>query len=156
MYALIILLFLNGPILQGQLSVETTGLNANIVLENVTAFFAFEFEIQFDPNILEAVLVSPGGEWESYYLWHAGEIKAGTIGFTSGAAIWNNAPLGVDVEVLVIANIQFKVKGIGDSQIALANVLLCDLNGDEIIPVINNGVMRVVIENRFIKPVPKH
>lgn len=153
MYPLLILLLLGQPMAQGQLIVEPGFNSANIMLTGMIDMSAYEFRVLFDETV-EATAVLRGNDWqEQAYLWHAGEIAPGSVGYTSGTAYTdsNGYPVGISGD-LHLATIKFSRVGVGSTLISLVDVLITDSSGNEIEPEIINARLRVL---SYPKPVPK-
>lgn len=126
-----------GSLLGETISVQPSTLNVgegqtfslDVAIANVTDLYAFQFDLGFDPTILEAESVTEGSFLSSggSTIFFPGTIDnvGGTIAFNADTLV--GAIAGVSGSG-TLASVEFYALGTGTSVISLANVELLDSN----------------------------
>ncbi|MCF6203981.1 MAG: cohesin domain-containing protein [Methylococcaceae bacterium] len=106
--------------------------NVEIVLNDVTDFAGFEFDLDFDSNVLTATAISSGYTFGLDTFLLDDTISAGNLSFSETSLATN----GLDINTpIVIATISFDAIEMGASDLNLSNVILSDSLGIEQSPV---------------------
>ena len=116
----------------------------DIHARNVPNLMGYQFDIAFDPNILEAVDVSEGDflKTDAATFFQGGSIdnSAGTITGLTAARLSTQGVSGTGT----LLKAQFKAKSSGESEVALRNLQFVSLGG-ETIDAIPHGI-RITVE----------
>ncbi len=125
------------PPLVGAKAVNDT-FTVDVVVSDVTDFYGFQFDLNFNASVLEAVIVTPGDINSPSGFFNAGVINntSGTITSVYGTLL---APAPALNGTAKLATVEFKVIGVGTSSIGLTNAILSDSSAQSIVFVSTDG-----------------
>jgi general secretion pathway protein D len=115
-----------------------------VSISDVQSLYAYQFDVSFDPGVLHLESISEGdflrGNGSSSTLFVPGTIDniAGRATLTAGTLV--GALPGVS-GTGVLAQLQFDRLSSGPSPLVLSNVVLLDSELNEIVAMINNGLV---------------
>lgn len=110
--------------------------DVDILINDVTDFAGFEFDLGFDPLILAANSIDSGTIFGADTFPLTGFINANSISFAETTLA---LPPGLDISVpTLLATIHFNAIGAGTSNLDLRNTVLSDSAGEPITPVTEN------------------
>jgi hypothetical protein len=110
--------------------------DVDILINDVTDFAGFEFDLGFDPLILAASSIDSGNIFGADTFPLSGLINADSISFAETTLA---LPPGLDISVpTLLATIHFNAIGSGTSNLDLRNTILSDSAGEPITPITEN------------------
>ena len=122
--------------------------SVNVTIADVTALYAYQFDLAFDPSsVLSATAITEGGFLGSggggtFFIPGTIDNTLGTIAFTANTLLGAVPGVGGSGPR---SGIQFNALAVGSSPITILNVTLLDSTGADVSAAIQNGAVRVSI-----------